>query len=154
MPGAESSPDHVSPPAVLRTGNATDVPGVLALWVEAGAHPTSTDDAAGVGGLVERDPEALLIAEIDGRMVGTVIAGWDGWRGNMYRLAVAPDVRRRGIGSALVDGAERRFRALGCRRVTALVADADPGAVEFWTGVDYERYPMKRFVRTLVAVRG
>jgi ribosomal protein S18 acetylase RimI-like enzyme len=124
------------------------------LWVEAGAHPTSTDAAAAVTALIERDPAALLVGEIDGRMVGTLIVGWDGWRGNMYRLAVATDVRRRGIASALVDGAEHRLRSLGCRRVTALVVDADPHAAEFWTQVDYVPYPMERYVHTLEAVHG
>lgn len=148
MPDAEPSAD--SPfPATVRTGSAADVADVLALWVAAGAHPTSTDDVAAVTGLVERDADALLIADIDGRMVGTLIAGWDGWRGNLYRLAVVPDVRRRRVGAHLVEVAERRFRALGCRRVTALVADADPGAAEFWTAVGYGPYPMRRFVRTL-----
>jgi len=152
MPGAGTS--DASSPAALRTGTTTDIAGVLALWIEAGAHPTSTDDAAAVTALVERDREALLIAEIDGRLVGTLIAAWDGWRGNMYRLAVAPHVRRRGIASSLVAEGERRLRAQGCRRVTALVVDADPHAAEFWTGVDYVRYPMKRFVRTLGAAHG
>ncbi|HXQ58865.1 MAG TPA: GNAT family N-acetyltransferase, partial [Acidimicrobiales bacterium] len=67
---------------------------------------------------------------------------------------VAPHVRRRGIASSLVAEGERRLRAQGCRRVTALVVDADPHAAEFWTGVDYVRYPMKRFVRTLGAAHG
>ncbi|HEY7946267.1 MAG TPA: GNAT family N-acetyltransferase [Acidimicrobiales bacterium] len=148
MPGAVPRHDP-SPPAVLRTGTTADVSGVLALWVEAGAHPTSTDNAAAVTALVERDPDALLIAEIDGRVVGTLIAAWDGWRGNMYRLAVAPDVRRHGIAATLVGEAERRLRTLGCRRVTALVVDADPRAAEFWTSVGYGPYPMERYVRTL-----
>ncbi|HVC70894.1 MAG TPA: GNAT family N-acetyltransferase [Acidimicrobiales bacterium] len=153
MAGDETSPDDSSP-ARLRRGNTADVPAVLALWVDAGTHRTSTDDTDAVKGLVARDHEALLIAEIDGRMVGTLIAGWDGWRGNLYRLAVVPDVRRRGIAAALVAEAERRFRSLGCRRVTALVVDADPHAVEFWTAVGYEPYPMKRYVRTLGATAG
>lgn len=130
-------------------GRSAEISEILTLWIEAGAHPTSTDDAASLTGLVERDPEALLIAEMDGGIVGTLIAGWDGWRGNMYRLAVVPRVRRRGIAAALVARAERRFGTLGCRRVTALVSDDDPHAVEFWTAVGYAPYPMNRYVRTL-----
>jgi ribosomal protein S18 acetylase RimI-like enzyme len=136
----------------IRTATVADVDGVLALWSGAGAHPTSTDDAGSVTALIERDADALLVAETCGRMVGTLMATWDGWRGNMYRLAVLPDVRRRGVATALVSEGERRLSALGCRRVTALVADADDGAAEFWVGVDYVRYPMKRYVRTLTPV--
>jgi ribosomal protein S18 acetylase RimI-like enzyme len=133
----------------LRTGTAGDVDTVLDLWVAAGAHTTSTDDAPAVSTLIAADGEALLIAEIDGQMVGTLIAVFDGWRGNMYRLAVLPAVRRRGIAAALVAEGERRMRALGCRRVTALVADGDDGAAEFWSHVDYVRYAMERYVHTL-----
>ncbi len=134
-------------PVILRTATPADITAVLRLWTDAGAHPTSTDDEASLAALLARDPDALTLAEIDGRMVGTLVATWDGWRGNLYRLAVLPDVRRRGIAAALVEAAEHRLRAQGCRRVSALVVDAD--AVAFWRGVDYVPYPMERYVKTL-----
>ncbi len=133
----------------VRTGTSADVDEVLSVWAGAGAHPTTTDDAESLSALVARDRVALIVAESAGRIVGTLITGWDGWRGNMYRLAVLPEVRRRGIASSLVAEGERRLRAAGCRRVTALVVDVDVHAVDFWTGVDYVRYPMQRYVRTL-----
>jgi len=133
----------------LRTGTVDDVDTVLALWAAAGTHPTTTDDAPSLSTLIAADGNALLVAEIDGRMVGTLIAAFDGWRGNMYRLAVLPAVRRRGIAAALVAEGERRMRARGCRRITALVVDGDDRAVEFWTHVDYVPYAMERYVHTL-----
>jgi ribosomal protein S18 acetylase RimI-like enzyme len=133
----------------VRRATGADVDEVLSVWAGAGAHPTSTDDAVSVGALVARDPGALLVAEIGGRIVGTLMATWDGWRGNMYRLAVLPDVRRRGIASLLVHEGEGRLRALGCRRITALVLDVDAHAADFWTGVDYVTYPMTRYVHSL-----
>ena len=140
------SPDHT---VTLRPGRGTDVPAVLTLWVAAGARPTSTDDRSSLMALLGRDPEALLVAEIDGRMAGTLIATWDGWRGSMYRLAVLPDVRRRGIAALLVGQAEARLRALGCRRVQALVVGDDEGAGAFWTAVDYSPDALRRHVHTL-----
>jgi ribosomal protein S18 acetylase RimI-like enzyme len=138
-------------PVTLRAATAADIDEILGLWEAAGAHPTTTDDAPSVAAVIGRDGDALLVAEIGGRLVGTLIATWDGWRGNMYRLAVLPDVRRRGIATTLVDRAEGRLRALGCRRVTALVVDDDVHAVDFWTDVGFDRYPMKRYVHTLEA---
>jgi ribosomal protein S18 acetylase RimI-like enzyme len=143
--------DH---PLTLRTGTVADVDDVLALWMAAGAHPTSTDDVASVTALVARQADALIIAELDGHLVGTLIATWDGWRGNMYRLAVRPEVRRRGVAAALVHEGEGRLGRRGCRRITALVADDDVGAADFWTAVDYVRYPMERYVRTLAPTPG
>ena len=61
-----------------------------------------------------RDPELFLVARSgDGRVVGTVMGGWDGRRAYVYHLAVAPARRRQGIADALMDELEERFRALG-----------------------------------------
>ena len=133
----------------LRTGTTADVPAVLAVWIAAGAHPTSTDDTSCLVALVRRDPDALLVAEIDGRLVGTLIATWDGWRGDMYRLAVLPDVRRRGIAALLVRHGEDRLLDLGCRRVQALVVAADDRASAFWTGIGYIPDSLRRYVHSL-----
>jgi ribosomal protein S18 acetylase RimI-like enzyme len=68
-----------------------------------------------------------------GYIVGSVIAGWDGWRGSLYRLAVSPEHRRLGIGSALVKEGERRLRRRGATRLTAIVVvDDDVNAMAFW----------------------
>ena len=101
----------------LRSATVDDIEGVLAFWQEA-AEPTSTDSTEVLTSLVGHHPGALIVAEVDGRIVGTVIAGWDGWRGSIYRLAVGPDQRRSGIGQALLRAAEDRLTALGARRWT------------------------------------
>src|SRR5689334_16978140 len=100
----------------LRPATSDDIPAILAFWVEATAEPSSTDDLAGVGGLLAHAPGALIVAVDGGAIVGTVIAGWDGWRGTLYRLAVAPSHRRRGIATALVDEAEHHLHTHGVRR--------------------------------------
>jgi ribosomal protein S18 acetylase RimI-like enzyme len=99
---------------------------------------------------LERDPELFVVAQVDDKLVGTLIGGWDGWRGNMYRLAVDPSYRRCGIGRALVREVEARLRAKGARRITALVLHEERGATEFWTAVGYERdRTIQRHVRNL-----
>jgi ribosomal protein S18 acetylase RimI-like enzyme len=82
-------------------------------------------------------PAALLVAERDGEIVGALIAGWDGWRGNMYRLAVRDGSRREGIGLALTRAGEDHLRQCGARRVTALVAFDDETAGAFWEAAGY-----------------
>src|SRR5215467_6201836 len=101
----------------IRTGTADDAAIVLRLWRVSEAADSTTDDEPALRTLLARDPDALLIADVDGEPVGTLIVGWDGWRGALYRLAVLPDRRRRGIARLLVDEAERRLRVLGARRV-------------------------------------
>jgi ribosomal protein S18 acetylase RimI-like enzyme len=150
-PADDRGPGAGARTVTLRTATVADVDEVLSVWAGAGAHHSTTDDAPSLGALVTRDPDALIVAETGGRIVGTLIAGWDGWRGNMYRLAVLPHVRRRGVATSLVAEGERRLRAAGCRRVSALVVAVDAHAVDFWTEVGYVHYPMQRYVRTLEA---
>ena len=93
---------------------------------------------------------ALLVAETDGEIVGALIAASDGWRGNMYRLAVRAEFRRRGIARELVDAGHAYLRSQGVRRVTALVGEDESAAVGLWRAVGYEHDPAHvRFVRDL-----
>ena len=127
-----------------------DVEAVLALWQSAGAEPTTTDDVDGLVSLLSFDPGALLVAEDDGVIVGTVVAGWDGWRGSVYRLVVAPSVRRQGVGRKLVDEAVRRLSARGARRLAAIVVEDDEAAVAFWSASGWTRQSARlRYVRTI-----
>ena len=88
--------------------------------------------------MLNETPSGLFVAEAaDGEIVGVLIAGWDGWRGNMYRLAVHPDHRRHGIGRRLVDAGEEHLRRPGTRRVTALVGYDDAVAAAFWDAAGY-----------------
>jgi ribosomal protein S18 acetylase RimI-like enzyme len=121
----------------LRPATADDIEGVLAFWQEA-AQATSTDSTEVLANLVGRQPGALIVADVDGHIVGSVIAGWDGWRGSIYRLAVGPDQRRNGLGRALLRAAEDRLTALGARRLHAIVVESNDDAVAFWTASDWE----------------
>jgi len=89
--------------------------------------------------LIEESPAALLVAEHDDEIVGALIAGWDGWRGNMYRLTVHEKYRREGIGLALTRAGEDYLRSCGVRRVTALVAFEDDAAGAFWESAGYSQ---------------
>lgn len=136
---------------LVRPARGDEAGAVLGLWTLArSSYATTSDTALDVVRLLERDPEALLVAELDGRLAGALIVGWDGWRGDLYRLAVAPGKRRRGIALALVGEAERRLRALGAPRVTALVTEADLAAVALWRAAGFERDDaIGRYVRRL-----
>ncbi len=83
----------------------------------------------------------IFLVATTGRIVGSVIGGWDGWRGNIYRLAVAPEARRHRVAAALVrEVSERLGREKGARRITALVEKAHPDAVGFWDSMASEGY--------------
>jgi ribosomal protein S18 acetylase RimI-like enzyme len=122
--------------AELRSATADDIATVLAFWDRA-AEPTSTDSAEGLDVLLRRDPGALIIADADGHVVGTVIAGWDGWRGAVYRLAVDAEHRRDGLGRSLLQAAEDRLAQLGARRLHAIVVGSNADGVAFWEASEW-----------------
>jgi ribosomal protein S18 acetylase RimI-like enzyme len=133
----------------IRHARYADIEGILGLWRAAEAAPTETDDASSIDRLIHRDRAAFFVAEEDGALVGTLIAGFDGWRGHLYRMAVHPDSRRRGIARALVEEAEDHLRAIGCQRIDAFVLAEEAHAVGFWTACGYASQPeIGRFVKT------
>ena len=136
----------------IRRGRAEDISRVLELWERAGATPKPTDTPEGLAQVLASPQSILLLAEVDGRLAGTVIGGWDGWRGNIYRLAVVPEYRRRGIASALVREVDAALAAMGARRITALVERDHPWAVGFWNALERAGYrydpTMTRYVKS------
>ncbi|MEU0086315.1 GNAT family N-acetyltransferase [Streptomyces sp. NPDC006274] len=134
----------------IRDAAPEEAAAVLAFWQQAAEGTSITDDVDGVTRLIARDPEALILAELDGVLVGSVIAGYDGWRCSLYRLAVLPSHRRRGISTALLAAAEERFVAVGGRRGDAMVLEANERAHRAWAAAGYEREDhWRRWVKPL-----
>jgi ribosomal protein S18 acetylase RimI-like enzyme len=136
--------------SLIRTATSDDIAAVLALWRRADASPSPTERADDVRGFLERDPDALLVTAVEGEIVGSLMVGWDGWRGTFYRLAVNPGQRRRGLATALVRTGEERLRALGARRFNAIVETEEADAMAFWSAAGYELQTGRgRFVKNL-----
>ncbi|MBT2414988.1 GNAT family N-acetyltransferase [Streptomyces sp. ISL-12] len=136
----------------VRAAGPEDLDTVLAFWKVAAEGTSISDDRAGVERLVARDPEALVLGEVDGELAGTVIAGFDGWRCHLYRLAVHPDRRRQGIATALLTAAEARFVALGGRRGDAMVLVRNERAQHAWRAAGYEpEEQWRRWVKHLAS---
>ncbi|MET8166225.1 GNAT family N-acetyltransferase [Streptomyces sp. NPDC005329] len=121
----------------IRAAGPEDLDTVLAFWKTSAEGTSISDDRSGVERLVARDPGALILAERGGELAGTVIAGFDGWRCHLYRLAVHPERRRQGIGSALLAAAEERFVGLGGRRGDAMVLTRNETAHHAWRAAGY-----------------
>jgi ribosomal protein S18 acetylase RimI-like enzyme len=112
---------------------------VLGIWSRARSSSARTpDDEDVVGRLIAHDHSSLLVAQVDGRVVGALAIAWDGWRGHMYRLAVLPEHRRQGIATCLVDAGHEQLAARGARRVTAIVGRDEQPAGALWRAAGYE----------------
>ena len=120
---------------------------VLDLWRQAGDVVASpTDSLEQVKVAINHSAAMFLVAESKGNIVDTIIGTFDGWRGEVYRLAV----RRRGVARMLVDGAEKWMGEQGCHRITALVEKDHPWATGFWNSAGYQLHEsMSRYLRDI-----
>jgi len=135
----------------LRGASAADADALLAMWAEAAENDSRpADTLAAVTALLGRDPDAVILAEYGGELIGSIIAGWDGWRYHLYRLAVRPAWRRQGVGSALLGAAENRLKALGAARIDAMVLDSNDLGQNLWRASGYRKQDnWRRWVKRL-----
>lgn len=130
---------------------AQDYQAVLDLWESAGPgiHVRRSDKPKEIRKKLQRDPDLFLVAEIDGRIIGSVLGGFDGRRGMMYHLAVAHEQRRMGIGEALMDELEQRLRAKGCIRYYLLVTRDNQEAMCFYEARGWQRMDLYAYGKDL-----
>ena len=136
----------------IRPACIDDLRAVLALWAEADAEPTITDNQGALRQLLGHASEALLVALEGDNLVGSLIVGWDGWRGSFYRLAVAHESRRRGVARQLVAEGEDRLRTLGARRIAPFAVADEKSVIAFWEACGYTpQSNRQRLVKNLVS---
>jgi ribosomal protein S18 acetylase RimI-like enzyme len=122
---------------------------VYQLWesIEKGVRVGRSDTPREIEKKLSRDPDLFLVAEWDGRIIGSVIGGFDGRRGLIYHLAVASEFRGNGIGSQLMDELENRLRAKGCLKSYLLVTLDNTEAEEYYKKHGWQ--PMDQQVRIM-----
>jgi N-acetylglutamate synthase len=125
----------------IREFQLSDYAAVLDLWTAAGLsfRPRGRDSYERVAAELNRGRVVFLVAESEGRLVGTVLGTHDGRKGWINRLAVAPEWRRRGIARLLLRKVESRLETLGLEITAALVEVSNEGSLRFFSAMGYER---------------
>jgi ribosomal protein S18 acetylase RimI-like enzyme len=117
----------------VRPYRRADEPAVATLWQQCfPADRPWHEPRADIRRKLGVHPELLLVGVEGDRLVATVLAGWDGHRGWLYRCAVAPECRRRGFGRQIVETALARLAALGCPKVNLQVLGSNRDVVAFY----------------------
>lgn len=122
----------------VRVYNEADYTAVVALWEEVFDRDppwNKPHDLIKVKQSVQ--PELFLVCEQDGQIVGTTMAGFDGVRGWVHKVAASPGRRRQGIAQALMREAERRLKKMGCVKLNLQVRADNASAVEFYKSLGY-----------------
>ncbi len=149
----ETSTQHSSPlPSLqIRPYEGPDESAVVALWREVFADdPPHHDPVASIHLKTQSQPELFFVASRTGKVVGTIMAGFDGHRGWIYRVAVSPKHQRQGIGTALVHRAEAELIARGAPKINLQIRATNCQVQAFYEYLGYtveERISMgKRIV--------
>ena len=122
----------------VRSFQHQDEPAVVALWGAVfQSSPARNEPRSIIARKRHVQPELFLVGEVDGAVVATVLAGYDGHRGWVYHVAVAPGVRRRGYGRAMMAAAEERLRALGCPKLNLQINRWNADVVAFYESLGY-----------------
>ena len=126
-------------PLLVEQFSETDEQQVIALWERCGLLRPWNDPHRDIARKLLVQRELFLVGKIDGRIVGTVMAGYEGHRGWVNYLAVDPDYRRRGFGHTLMKEAERRLLEMGCPKVNLQIRAENEDAVSFYERIGFTR---------------
>lgn len=129
-------------PVTVRRFQPGDFDGVDALWTVCFPDDPSYNRAAvAIPQKLAVQPDLFWVAEDEGGIVGSIMAGYDGHRGWLYSVAVLPGAQRGGLGSRLVRTAEQALQALGCTKVNLQVRDTNKAVAAFYARLGYAQEP-------------
>jgi ribosomal protein S18 acetylase RimI-like enzyme len=116
----------------LRAFRPSDELAVIALWRECGLVVPQNDPHKDIARKMQVSPELFIVAEADGAIIGSCMAGYEGHRGWINYLAVHPTQQRRGYATALMREAERLLRSAGCPKINLQVRSSNSAVIAFY----------------------
>lgn len=121
----------------IRSFAPSDTDSVVEVWRVCGLTRPWNDPYRDIERKLTVQPELFLVGVIDGAVVGSIMAGYDGHRGWLNYLAIAPSHRGAGLGRRLVAEAEARLESLGCPKVNLQVRADNTEAMRFYASIGY-----------------
>jgi ribosomal protein S18 acetylase RimI-like enzyme len=146
----ESLPQPGTPDWLIRPYRGDDEAPLVALWRDCGLTRPWNDAHKDIARKLAVQPELLLVAVTGSELAGSVMAGYEGHRGWINYLAVAPARRRGGLGRALMAAAEERLRALGCPKINLQVRADNEAVLAFYRRIGYVQEDFVSLGRRLV----
>ena len=126
---------------VIRTMTIEDYDGVRELWmtIKGFAIRSIDDSREGIESFLKRNPTTSVVAEIDGKIIGSILCGHDGRRGTLYHVCVAGEYRNHGIGKAMVVKAMEALEAEHISSVTLIAFTENDIGNAFWKHIGWRR---------------
>jgi ribosomal protein S18 acetylase RimI-like enzyme len=122
---------------IIRPFEPQDEAAVVALWRTCGLTRPWNDPHADITRKRTTQPDLFLVGVVNGELVATAMVGYDGHRGWVSYLAVAPDSRRQSLGRRLMQEAERLLLARGCPKLNLQVRSDNAEIIAFYQQLGY-----------------
>jgi len=134
----------------IRPFHLTDQKSVVDLWVQCGLVVLHNNPARDIERKLRVNPEWFLVGEIDGDVMATCMAGYEGHRGWINYLAVRPDMQGHGFGRMILTRAESMLKAAGCPKINLQVRSSNQRVIRFYERIGYAPDPVVSMGKRLI----
>jgi ribosomal protein S18 acetylase RimI-like enzyme len=123
----------------IRPFQLSDQISVVDLWIKCGLAVSHNNPIRDIERKLMVNPEWFLVGEIDGNVIATCMAGYEGHRGWINYLAVRPNLQGHGFGKMIVEHAEDMLKAAGCPKINLQVRSANQNVISFYESMGYRQ---------------
>ncbi len=134
----------------IRAFLPADEAATIALWEQCGLVVAWNDPSQDIQRKASEHPELFFVGELAGNIIGSVMGGYDGHRGWVNYLAVAPEYQSKGYARALMEALEARLINLGCPKLNLQIRESNLDVIRFYEAIDYQADPVLSYGKRLV----
>jgi ribosomal protein S18 acetylase RimI-like enzyme len=116
---------------------SSDEAAVIDLWRRCGLVVPQNNPREDIRRKVADSPELFMVGRVGSDVVATAMAGYDGHRGWINYLAVAPHLQNAGYGRQIMDHAEGLLRQRGCPKINLQVRSTNERVIEFYRRIGF-----------------
>lgn len=122
---------------IIRAYQSADESAVIDLWLRCGLLAPQNNPQADIQRMLAFAPEWFLVGTLDAEVIATAMVGYDGHRGWIHYLAIAPHCQKAGYGRQIMDHAEALLRKLGCPKINLQVRNTNRQVIEFYQRIGF-----------------
>jgi ribosomal protein S18 acetylase RimI-like enzyme len=122
----------------IRPFEVSDQTEVIELWKACQLIVPWNDPLKDIARKLKVDADLFLVGEAEGKIIASVMGGYEGHRGWINYLAISPQQRRKGYGKKIMQLVEQRIRQKGCPKINLMIRASNTAAVSFYQSLGYD----------------
>ena len=122
----------------IRRYSSSDQSSIITLWERCGLIRLWNDPKKDINRKLKAQPELFFVGVLDGVLIASAMAGYEGHRGWINYLAVSPDHRQKGYGRIIMQEVERQLKIIGCPKINLQIRESNTRAINFYKKLGYD----------------